>query len=532
MCVMLISLCWLEITTQIERAALRRLADGAGLGPDEMIFAGYVSDKELIGLYSQCALYVMPSFHEGFGLPALEAMSCGAAAIGSNTTSIPEVIGRKDALFDPNSDHSIAALIERALTDAKFLQSLKDHAREWSKRFSWDRSAQQSLRAMEKLAAGPASHRKVHDVSMLLGKIAAIRTAETPQRKDLVAVADSIAKNERVISRRSHSSDGAVLPNVIRGWQAAENDERRYDETFVENLYRILHGREPDPKGLKTHLQALKSGRAPHELIAEFLNSEEFSTRWARRRNVAGDRITGGGPPSDPIIEVIRHQVWGRDDRPRILLLKLDHIGDFVLTLDALRLIRDTWPKAHITLVCGVWNHSIAEQLGWFDRIVDYNFYTTAAGDDDQDRATKIAKYHELGLGAYDLAVDLRCYDDNRMLLSHTEARYRAGYDAVGVPLDLALPVGSENDMMAHIGGRTLALAAAVAWTYGTPAGGARTGLLNGRVPVRFFKDGVVAAISPGTRNALRSWGRERFAELASLLCARRFPDCSNRCRG
>ncbi len=52
------------------------------------------------------------------------------------------------------------------------------------------------------------------------------------------------------------------------------------------------------------------------------------------------------------------------------------------------------------------------------------------------------------------------------------------------------------------------------------PAGSARDGLLNGRAPVRQFKDGIIAGISPGTRNELRSWGRERFAELARLLCA------------
>jgi ADP-heptose:LPS heptosyltransferase len=125
-----------------------------------------------------------------------------------------------------------------------------------------------------------------------------------------------------------------------------------------------------------------------------------------------------------------------------------------------------------------------------------------------------------LTLGSYDLAVDLRYFDDNRILLLHTDARYRAGYAAAGIPLDLALPAGPENGMMAHIGGRTQALAAAVAWTFGVPAGGAREGLMKGRDPVRLFKEGIVVGISPGTRNELRSWGRERFAELARLLCS------------
>ncbi|HTV43952.1 MAG TPA: glycosyltransferase [Stellaceae bacterium] len=506
------------ITGRDHEPILRELADAIGIGLNELILPGNVSDRQLVTLYSRCFLFVCPAFREGFGLPALEAMACGAATIGSNATSIPEVIGRKDALFDPHSDRSIAVLMEQALTDTGFWCSLKDHAREWSKRFSWDRAAERSLRAMEELTAPWPAHEKSHDVSTLLDKIAAIRTEVAPGREDLVAIANDISKIEQAINRSCYGVDNAM--RAIGGdLHAAENGKTRFDQTFVENLYRILYGREPDASGQKHYLDRLRSGLAPHELVAEFLHSDEFAMREVRRRNGAGDRNNGGGPPSDPVVEVICHRVWGREDRPRILLLKLDHIGDFVLTLDAFRLIRDTWPKAEITLICGAWNHSLARQLGWFDHIFTYNFYVAAAGDDDRDMATKIAEYRALDLGAFDLAVDLRWHSDNRMLLSHTDAKYRAGYRANDVALDLSLPAGSEGDMTAHIGGRTLALAAAVVWTFGTPAGGGREALLNERVPVRPFKDGIVVGISPGTRNALRSWGRERFAELARLLC-------------
>ncbi len=224
--------------------------------------------------------------------------------------------------------------------------------------------------------------------------------------------------------------------------------------------------------------------------------------------------------PSDPVIEAIRHEAWGREDRPRILLLKLDHIGDFVMTLDAFRLIRDTWPKAEITLVCGPWNKSIAEQSGLFDSILTCNFYPDTTTNYDKESVIRrgLAEFSSLKLGTYNLAVDLRYFDDNRILLSHTDAEYRAGYEAEGVPLDLALPVGPEHETTAHMGARSMALAAAVAWTFGTPPGGARDRLLNGRTPVRHFKHGAVAGIAPGTRNALKSWGRERFLELAHLL--------------
>ena len=65
----------------------------------ELVFAGYVTDEDLVRLFNLCKLFVFPSWHEGFGLPALEAMSCGAPVIGANTSSLPEVIGREDALL-------------------------------------------------------------------------------------------------------------------------------------------------------------------------------------------------------------------------------------------------------------------------------------------------------------------------------------------------------------------------------------------------------------------------------------------------
>ena len=87
---------------------------------NSVILLGYVSDNDLVTLYQTCALFVFPSFHEGFGLPILEAMSCGAPAIGSNCTSIPEIIGDIRAMFDPYDSDSIKNLIDKALTNKSF----------------------------------------------------------------------------------------------------------------------------------------------------------------------------------------------------------------------------------------------------------------------------------------------------------------------------------------------------------------------------------------------------------------------------
>ena len=78
--------------------ALRRTAHQFGLEQDDVVCAGYIDDDELARLYNICRAFVFPSFYEGFGLPALEAMQCGAPVIASNSTSIPEVVGSTGGL--------------------------------------------------------------------------------------------------------------------------------------------------------------------------------------------------------------------------------------------------------------------------------------------------------------------------------------------------------------------------------------------------------------------------------------------------
>lgn len=132
-----------------DRPRMTDLARQCGLSPDAMILTGFVPDEDLAALYRAAKLFVFPTFHEGFGLPPLEAMSCGTPAIGSNVSSIPEVIGRADALFDPHSHSDMAALITKTLTNNQFYASLAEHARTHSKRFSWDRTARAAIAAIE-----------------------------------------------------------------------------------------------------------------------------------------------------------------------------------------------------------------------------------------------------------------------------------------------------------------------------------------------------------------------------------------------
>jgi glycosyltransferase involved in cell wall biosynthesis len=147
----------LVIASRIQRATERRLdkiRQKCGLAADDIVFTGYVPDPDLIRLYNLTDLCVFPSRHEGFGLPALEAMSCGAPTIGSDRSAVPEVIGRADAMFDPENPVEVAARIAEVLGNPERRAELSRYALERAPRFSWDTSARLAIDGMERLAGG------------------------------------------------------------------------------------------------------------------------------------------------------------------------------------------------------------------------------------------------------------------------------------------------------------------------------------------------------------------------------------------
>ena len=135
---------------------LRVLAMDQGLASTDVVFTGYVHDDDLRTLYNLCDLYVFPSFHEGFGLPALEAMACGAVVIGADSTSLPEVIGTREALFDPGSQASMVRLISDCLEQEPLREALRRHSVRQVARFSWTHTAELALSGMSAARARAA----------------------------------------------------------------------------------------------------------------------------------------------------------------------------------------------------------------------------------------------------------------------------------------------------------------------------------------------------------------------------------------
>ncbi len=135
--------------TGLERERLALVARRLRLSANRIVCTGWVSDHNLVKLYCGAELFVLPSLQEGFGLPVLEAMACGTPAIGARTSSIPEVIGREDALFDPSNASAIAFAIRRVLDDVDFAASLRQYGPQRARKFSWAESASRALDAFE-----------------------------------------------------------------------------------------------------------------------------------------------------------------------------------------------------------------------------------------------------------------------------------------------------------------------------------------------------------------------------------------------
>jgi glycosyltransferase involved in cell wall biosynthesis len=131
-------------------AGLKEWLQGSGIDTGDHIFKGHVTNEELVDAYRKCSLFVMPSISEGFGLPVLEAMTCGAPTICSNTSSLPEVIDYPEATFNPNDKEDITRVMTRVLTDDDFRDKLVKHGLEQSKKFSWAKSAENILNTFEK----------------------------------------------------------------------------------------------------------------------------------------------------------------------------------------------------------------------------------------------------------------------------------------------------------------------------------------------------------------------------------------------
>lgn len=138
------------------RGPFGRQAETLGVS-DRVVFTGFVSDAELVALYQACSLFVFPSLYEGFGLPVVEALACGAPALAGRNSSLVELVDQEEAFFDAAEPMSIQAALEQALVDDELRERLRAPA--MRERFSWRRIAELTAAAYQEVAPYPKQPR-------------------------------------------------------------------------------------------------------------------------------------------------------------------------------------------------------------------------------------------------------------------------------------------------------------------------------------------------------------------------------------
>jgi glycosyltransferase involved in cell wall biosynthesis/ADP-heptose:LPS heptosyltransferase len=358
-----------------------------GLADDDLVIPGYIDDAGLMTLYNSCALFVFPSLHEGFGIPPLEAMACGAPVIGSNATSLSEVIGIPDALFNPTSVAQISAKIERALTDNQFRQKLIAHGRAHVTRFSWTKSATTALSALE----------------------------------------------------------GLVNPRSAR--------------------------------------------------VSKLLNIER--TAIFRRR------------------------------RLRILAIKIDHLGDFILAIPALSKLRARFPYATLEVVVGSWNVALARETNLFQEIHTYDFFRQKSSEMAKNNEDALASLLS-ALGEYDIALDLRRPPDTRFLLAKTRATLKIGYgtfnESIDGALDIVLKQHKDASFVSNRLNKTSISLQMLRIVDAIPAD-PNDFIQFPAIGEAQAKDRGSVAIFPKAGSGVREWSKSSFEQLVELLVADPFID-------
>ena len=132
----------------------RRLAQEQGVDEKYVRFVGFVDEEHKPALYRGAVAFIFPSRYEGFGLPPLEALACGTPVVGSDVSSIPEVVGDAGVLLPPDDVEGMAGALIQLATDEDFRAELSRRALAQAARFSWERTARETLAAYRDVVRG------------------------------------------------------------------------------------------------------------------------------------------------------------------------------------------------------------------------------------------------------------------------------------------------------------------------------------------------------------------------------------------
>ena len=279
---------------------------------------------------------------------------------------------------------------------------------------------------------------------------------------------------------------------------------------------------------------------ASRDRLADVFDLGHFEARWSTLF-AAGDpyfsprlsRHSDDYQPDDEPVETIfaGHPLFRHADIKRILVVKVDHIGDFVTAIPAIRRLKQIFPAAAIHVLASRAARAFAEIENCIDEFIEFEFFHSVSGlgpkqisqEEYQALRDRLAPYR------FDIAVDLRKHLDTRDVLRYTPARFLAGYDHMGqFPfLDISLEWEGDRHLQrkrSHVTDDLINLVDAI----GTAGEADRTRLElaapDAELPeflpddARALFDKPVVAVHPGVGNAMRQWPAEHFASLIDLL--------------
>ena len=264
---------------------------------------------------------------------------------------------------------------------------------------------------------------------------------EGAARNDFTFTDSEVAIGEglNLVPHNCTSLLGAAILTRRETYQAHGGFEERLPVTFNDLDYNMKLRASGLQVAVITTASLVHYEKASRALIEEKPLEELYDRKW-RRRHLLGDPYIHPALESESGMYKVHREpgdvVWSRNiaamraDVRRILITRLDHIGDFTLSVPAFRLLRETFPDATIDAVVGPWNVALAKRLKLFDNVMAFNFYAERSGDGrelDEDASRQIFR-ERVGGQHYHLAIDLRLDGDTRRLLTLVDADFRAGF--------------------------------------------------------------------------------------------------------
>lgn len=195
-----------------------------GIKKEQLYFTGFISDDELRKLMQRCAAFVFPSYSEGFGLPPLEAMACGAPTIAAHAASLIEIVDNKDATFDPYNVEEITEKLRRVVTDQTFANGLIEKGLKRAEYFSWEKSGTELRKIIDEAVRNKkANSIEPYTRSDLFKDIANLKKPFNKDRMNRLAISIENSTLFQKTKRIYVDTSAVVLTDYVTGIQRVVN---------------------------------------------------------------------------------------------------------------------------------------------------------------------------------------------------------------------------------------------------------------------------------------------------------------------